>query len=104
MRFLYWVYVNVFWCLRTVSKAFYEEQRVKPIETREATWLYVDANVNGDTHDVTERVRDYVRSDTILTPQLLESITRMEGVQSWGYLTKSLEYNKIPAEGVVNGL
>jgi hypothetical protein len=104
MRIFYWVYVNVFWCLRRVHKVFVEEQ-AKPIEFHESSWIYVDATLeNGETQDVTEHLRDNVRHDAMLTPEFLKRVTRLENVESWGYLTKALEYNKIPAEGIVNGL
>jgi hypothetical protein len=104
MRLFYWVYVNVFWCLRAVHKVFSEDYR-KPIEVRDNSWMYVDATFrNGETQDVTEQLRDRVRHDALLTPEFLASVTHLENVESWGYLTKALDYNKIPAEGIVNGL
>ena len=78
---------------------------MKPIELHESNWLYVDATFkNGDVEDITEQVRDAIRHDAIITPAILERVTRLEDVESWGYLTKALDYNKIPAEGIVNGL
>lgn len=59
---------------------------------------------DGSTIDVTECVRDTFRHDVVLTPQILEGATRLDSVEGWYYLTKTLEYNKIPTEGVVNGL
>jgi len=78
---------------------------VKPLEVHENKWLCVDAVLqNGETRDVTEELRNYIRNDATLTPVFLEKVTKLENVESWNYLTKALEYNKIPAEGILNGL
>ena len=105
MNILYWVYVNVFWCLRRVHKILGEEKRPIELEVHNSKWLSVDATfADGTTKDVTEIIRDSIRSDTLLTPNILERVTRLDNVESWAYLTTALEYNKITADGIVNGL
>lgn len=104
MGIFYQIYVNVFWCLRRVHKMMNEDYS-KPMETRDSTWMSLSAvYADGNMIDVTETAMDVLRKDAILTPDYLEMSLRMTGVQDWFYLTKSLEYTKIPTEGVLNGL
>lgn len=104
MQFLYWAYVQVFWCLRRTHKIFSIDYS-KPMEPNDSKWMMIDAKLeDGSTIDVTEQVRDVIRSDAILTADFLEKALRIRHVESWNYLTKTLEYNKIPPEGVLNGL
>jgi hypothetical protein len=61
--------------------------------------------LDGTAQDITDTVREKLNHNVLITPEILEQITRIDdNVESWTYLTKTLEYNKIPAEGVVNGL
>jgi hypothetical protein len=104
MEFMYWAYVRVFRCLRRTHKIFSTDYS-KPMEVNDSKWLMVDAKlVDGTTIDVTEQIRDVIRSDAILTHEFLEKALRISPVESWNYLTKTLEYNKIPTQGVLNGL
>lgn len=104
MQILYWAYVNVFRCLRRIHKIFSEDNS-KPIEIQNAHWLSVDAYMeDGSTIDVTDQIRNIYRSDALLYPSHLENALRMDDVVDWYYLTQTLEYNKIPTEGVLNGL
>ena len=104
MQFLYWAYVQVFRCLRRTHKMFSVDYS-KPMEVNDSMWMMVDAKLeDGSTIDVTEQVRDAIRSDAILTHDFLENALRIRHVESWNYLTKTLEYNKIPPEGILNGL
>jgi len=101
---MYWVYVNIFWCLRRVHKTFSNDNS-SDIKKYDAEWLSVDAVLSDSTIvDVTDRIRNIIRNDAILTPTFLERCLRMENVIDWYYLTKTLEYNKITAKGVLNGL
>ena len=76
-----------------------------PLPTRDPNWIYVSANMmDGTEEDVTDRVRLILREDELVTPWRLTEITELKGVESWTYLTKTLEYNKIPSHGVANGL
>jgi hypothetical protein len=43
MNVFYWVYVNVFWCLRRVHKLLGEENTPVQIEVHNAKWLSMDA-------------------------------------------------------------
>jgi hypothetical protein len=58
----------------------------------------------GQTIDVTSLVKYTFHPDIVLTPDILAQGLSMSNVRSWYYLTKTLEYNKIPDEGIVNGL
>ena len=105
MNVFYQVYANLFCCIKRIHKLFNEDQKPLEFSVRDSDWLSVDANMlDGTTQDITETVRDCMRHDALITPEVLERITQIENVASWGYLTKTLEYNKIPTEGVVNGL
>ena len=104
MDIFYKIYVNLFWCFRRIYKIYNEEARVE-MNVRESTWLSVDATMlDGTTQDITDTVREGLNHNDLITPEILEKITRLDNVESWAYLTKTLEYNKITAEGVVNGL
>jgi len=104
MSCLYWAYVNVFRCVRSVHKVLWEEVS-KPIQIQTSNWLLVEARMNdGTTIDVTDQIRNVFRDDAFLTQSKLESALRMENVESYNYLTTTLEYNKIEADGIVNGL
>ena len=104
MRYLYWAYVNVFWCFRRVQRALWEEA-LKPIEIRGSKWLSVDAHMrDGSIIDITDQIRNMFRDDAFLTPCKIEEALRMDNVESYHYLTTTLEYNKIEADGLVNGL
>lgn len=105
MNIAYRVYINLFWCFRGIHRIFSEEQTPIQMNVHESSWLSVDATMlDGSTQDVTDTVRNCLRHDAVITPDILERITRLENVESWAYLTQTLEYNKITAEGVVNGL
>lgn len=104
MRYLYWAYVNVFRCLCRVRRALWEEAS-KPIELKDSKWLSVDAHVyDGSIVDITDQMRNVFRGDAFLTPSKIENALRMDNVESYHYLTTTLEYNKIEADGIVNGL
>jgi hypothetical protein len=104
MEALYWVYVNVFWCFRQTQKLLYTDEP-KQLEASKSKWMMVDATLkDGGYMDVTDQIRNIVRSDALLTPEFLEKTLRIENVAYWSYLTQTLEYNKIPPEGIVNGL
>jgi hypothetical protein len=59
---------------------------------------------DGTTVDVTDQIRNVFRDDAFLTPDKIGAALRMENVESYNYLTTTLEYNKIEPEGIVNGL
>ena len=104
MRCLYWAYVNVFRCFRSVHRVLWEEVS-RPIQIRTSNWLLVEARMNdGTTIDVTDHIRNVFRDDAFLTPDKIGTALRMENVESYNYLTTTLEYNKIEADGIVNGL
>jgi hypothetical protein len=104
MNIIYWVYTRVFWCLRRFHTIFSQDFS-KPIQLRDSKWLYVDATFHdGTTLDVTEILRDTARHDMMFTPAKLSEMTNLTDVKNWGYLTTTLDYNKITTEGVVNGL
>lgn len=104
MHVLYWAYVNIFRCLRRLHKVFSEEYS-KPIERQKSQWLSVHAELeDGNTIDVTDKIRNIYRDDALLVPWELKNALRMEDVSNWYYLTQTLEYNKIRTEGVLNGL
>jgi len=76
-----------------------------PLPSRDPIWLCLSANMmDGSDIDVTEMVRLTLRDDEIVTPWRLTELTGLQGVKSWSYLTKTLEYNKITSSGIVNGL
>ena len=101
---MYWVYVNIFWCLRRVHKTFSEDYSVD-MKKHECEWLCVEAVLSdASIVDVTDMIRNIIRNDATLTPIFLEQSLRMENVVDWYYLTKTLEYNKIDTTGVLNGL
>ena len=104
MRWLYWAYVNVFRCFRSVHRVLWEEVS-RPIQIRTSNWLLVEARMDdGTTVDVTDQIRNVFRDDAFLTPDKIGAALRMENVESYNYLTTTLEYNKIEADGIVNGL
>lgn len=104
MEYLYWAYTHVFRCARRVKKIFVDDVET-PIALSNATWLSVYAeHSNGDSIDVTREVKYVFQSGILLTPDILARGLSMYNVRDWYYLTKTLEYNKIEDEGVVNGL
>jgi len=76
-----------------------------PLPTRDPLWLSINANMfDGTEEDVTDRVRLVLKEDEMIMPWKLTEITELKNVESWSYLTKTLEYNKIPSHGIANGL
>ena len=104
MRWLYWAYLNVFRCIRSVQRVLWEEVS-RQIEVRTSSWLSVEAHMeDGTTIDITDQLRNVFRFDSFLTPDNISTALRMENVESYHYLTATLDYNKIEADGIVNGL
>jgi len=108
MSFWYWIgytiYKEAFRCMRRVYKITRPEVSV-PLPTRDPLWLSINANMfDGTEEDVTDRVRLVLKEDDMVMPWKLTEITELKNVESWSYLTKTLEYNKIPSHGIANGL
>ena len=104
MNILYILYTEAFRCFRRFYKIVNAEVSI-PISSRDPNWLSVNASmVDGTEQDVTEQVKPILKFDELVTPWRLTEITELKGVESWSYLTKTLEYNKIPSHGVINGL
>lgn len=104
MNIIYKLYVNVFWCCRRVHKILSEDHS-EPIKVPEAEWLSLSAMYpDGTVVDVTDKVKDLFDKKTKLTPDLLEISLNTDRALDWFYLTKTFDYNKIPTEGVLNGL
>ena len=104
MNILYLLYIELFRCARRVYRLAKAEVPI-PLPTHDALWLSLNANmVDGTEQDVTEQVKPILKVDELVTPWRLTEITELKGVESWSYLTKTLEYNKIPSHGVINGL
>lgn len=104
MECLYWVYIHVFRCGRLIKKLFVDDVE-RSIALSNATWLAVYAeHSNGDSIDVTHEVKYVFQSGILLTPEILAKGLSMYNVRDWYYLTKTLEYNKIEDEGIINGL
>ena len=104
MNFWYFLYTEAFRCMRRVYKLVKIDISI-PLPTRDPYWLCLNANmIDGTEEDVTDRIRLVLREDELVTPWKLTEITQLKNVQSWSYLTKTLEYNIIPSHGVNNGL
>ena len=104
MSIWYFFYTEAFRCFRRVYKILKTEVSV-PLPTRDPLWLSINATMrDGTEEDVTDRVRPFLKEDESVTPWKLTEITGLTGVESWSYLTKTLEYNIIPSHGVNNGL
>ena len=104
MSIWYLFYKEAFKCFRRVYKILKTEVSI-PLQTRDPLWLSINANMcDGTEEDVTDRVRPFLKEDEYVTPWKLTEITALTGVESWSYLTKTLEYNIIPSHGVNNGL
>ena len=104
MNIWYILYTEAFRCFRRIYKIVRPEVSI-PLQTRDPFWLSINANMfDGVEEDVTEKVKCVLREDECVTPWRLTEITGLKGVESWSYLTKTLEYNKIPSHGVINGL
>ena len=103
MSIWYFFYTEAFRCFRRVYKILNMNVSV-PLPIRDPIWLSINANMfDGTDEDVTDRVKLTLREDELVTPWRLVEITGLKA-QSWSYLTKTLEYNIIPSQGVNNGL
>ena len=104
MECLYRVYTKLFRCSRRVRKLFVKDVP-KEMNAQTGKWIAVYAEMeNGTIFEVTPQIRSIYPPNTIIMPFILRMDLRMDDVRSWYYFTETLEYNKIPDEGIVNGL